>query len=373
MVAAFVARRWDIPKDMFRVDVQRLHGGLEGMVAVARISGRGRQSRLPAQFIIKQLPAGFEREADVYDTLWQQLARPPVMRVLGRQTSAGVTYLYLEHAQPSASWPWSDTTRAAAVCCELAKFHDTRQLPRERFTWDYETELARSAEATLSIAKYARDPAGQRYWRRLGDLRRVVGALPAIRARLLSGETTIIHGDVHPGNVILRDGGCDGQVVLIDWARARVGSPLEDVASWLHSLGCWEPQARRRHDTLMRAYLEARGVRAAFHADLRCQYWLACVSNGLSGAIRYHLAVLSDATPSESARFDSHRALTAWTRVVRRAAALESEGPRHGRSARSIALTGTSPPTRWVARLGTAPTATVIAEAGSAANSSSSV
>jgi Ser/Thr protein kinase RdoA (MazF antagonist) len=307
---------------MFRVDVQRLHGGLESTVAVARISGRGLHPRLPAQFIIKQLPAGFEREADVYDTLWQQLARPPVVRVLGRQTSAGVTYLYLEHAQPSASWPWSDTTRAAAVCRELAHFHQDRELPRDRFVWNYESELAGSAEATLSVAQYARDQAGKRYWRRLGDLRRVVAALPAIRARLLSGATTIIHGDLHPGNVILRDGDLDRPVVLIDWARARVGSPLEDVASWLHSLGCWEPQARRRHDTLMKAYLDARAVRPVLDADLRCDYWCASISNGLSGAIRYHLAVLSDATASESARFDSQRALTAWTRVVRRAAAL---------------------------------------------------
>ena len=322
MVAAFVASRWGVPPGMFRVDVQRLHGGLESMVAVARISGRGLHSRLPAQFVIKQLPAGFEREADVYDTLWQHLTHPPAVRVLGRQRSGGSTYLYLEDAQPSASWPWADSTRAAAVCYELARFHETVELPRGPFAWNYETELARSAEATLSVAKYARDPAGKRYWRRFGDLRRVVGALPAIRARLLSGATTIIHGDMHPGNVMLRDGDCDVQVVLIDWARARVGSPLEDLASWLHSLGCWEPQARRRHDTLMKAYLDARAIRSLLDADLRCDYWLASVSNGLSGAIRYHLAVLSDATASESARLDSQRALTAWTRVVRRAAAL---------------------------------------------------
>jgi hypothetical protein len=67
-------------------------------------------------------------------------------------------------------------------------------------------------------------------------------------------------------------------VVPVDWARARIGSPLEDVASWLHSLGCCEPQARKRHDTLMRAYLEARQLPCAFNSEVRVDYWFASVS-----------------------------------------------------------------------------------------------
>jgi aminoglycoside phosphotransferase (APT) family kinase protein len=131
----------------------------------------------------------------------------------------------------------------------------------------------------------------------------------------------VIHGDVHPGNVILRGSEGSLDVVLLDWARARLGSPLEDVASWLHSLGCWEPEARRRHDTLMRSYLDARRNRQPFASDVRLNYWLASSSNGLSGAIRYHLAVLSDAASTEAARYDSGRALNAWQRVIRRTAA----------------------------------------------------
>ena len=148
-------------------------------------------------------------------------------------------------------------------------------------------------------------------------------ALPHIRRRLLSEGASVIHGDMHPGNVILRRGDAPN-VLLIDWARARLGSPLEDVASWLHSLGCWEPEARRRHDTLMRAYLDARTTPQRFASDVRVDYWLASASNGLSGAIRYHLAVLSDPAASDAARYDAGRAMMAWQRVVRRAAALLS-------------------------------------------------
>jgi hypothetical protein len=309
--------------DSVRVDVQPLHGGLESQVTRAQVSPRQGDSSVPTRLVVKQVPAGCDREAAVYELLWRHLDVPPAVRLIGHEALAHATFLYLEEAQPYTSWPWSDPECAGAVCRALARFHDCETLPRDTFAWDYESELARSAHATLEFAREARDASGQRCWRRLGDLRRVVAALPRIRERLLSGRTTVIHGDMHPGNVILPVG--DSRAVLmIDWARARLGSPLEDVASWLHSLGCWEPAARRRHDSLMRIYLDSRRMHQRFASDLRTDYWLASASNGLSGAIRYHVAVLSSVDGSEAARYDSGRALIAWTRVVRRAAALLS-------------------------------------------------
>jgi aminoglycoside phosphotransferase (APT) family kinase protein len=239
------------------------------------------------------------------------------------QTTGDIRLLYLEDVQPRAAWPWAETACAAAVCRELARFHQNAALPRPTFAWDYEAELRRSAESTLASALDARDAGGLRIWRRVGDLRRVVAALHHIRARLAATGPVVIHGDVHPGNVILRDE-VTPAVALIDWGRARLGSPLEDVASWLHSLGCWEPAARRRHDSLLRAYLDSRRDRWVLDGRLRELYWYASASNGLAGAIRYHLAVLGDAGASAPARADSHRALIAWERVVRRAAALLS-------------------------------------------------
>ena len=322
-VAAFISRRWCVPPGGFQVDVQPLHGGLESKVARAQVSGSEGHSSIPTRLVIKQLPAGLEREAEVYEVLWRYLERPPVVRVYGREVSARTTYLYLEEAESSVSWPWREMQIAGAVCRALARLHDSQALPRESFAWDYEVELARSAHATIELAREARDASGRRLWRRPADLRRVAVALPRIRHRLLSGAPAVIHGDMHPGNVILR-GGANHEIVLIDWARARLGSPLEDVASWLHSLGCWEPEARRRHDTLMRIYLDARRPPQPFAPSVRVDYWLASASNGLSGAIRYHLAVLSDESTTEPARYDSERALIAWERVVRCAAALLS-------------------------------------------------
>jgi aminoglycoside phosphotransferase (APT) family kinase protein len=234
----------------------------------------------------------------------------------------------LEEAESSMQWPWANVQHSGAVCRALARLHDSRTIARDAFTWDYDAELEHSARSTLEVAEDARNPAGIRCWERLGDLRRVVAALPRIRRRLLSGATTLIHGDMHPGNVILQ-GNADPQVLLIDWARARVGSPLEDVASWLHSLGCWEPEARRRHDTLMRIYLDARAAPQRFAADVRLDYWLASASNGLSGAIRYHMARLSGRELSDASRYDSTRAMAAWQRVIKRTAGLLSTNLDH--------------------------------------------
>ena len=303
-IEAFIARRWCAPPGGFRVNVQPLHGGLESAVARVRVSAPDAHALMPREFVIKELPAGFEREADVYDVLWRHLESPPAVRLFGREIAARATYLYLEEAQASHSWPWAETQSAGAVCRTLARLHDSLALPHDVFVWDYEAALARSAESTLQLAQEARDPGGRRLWRRLGDLRRVVAALPHVRRRLLSGETSVIHGDMHPGNVILR------------------GGANHDVASWLHSLGCWEPEARRRHDTLMRMYLDARRPRQVFSSSVRVDYWLASASNGVSGAIRHHLAVLSDKGAADTVRYDSQRALFAWERVLRRAASL---------------------------------------------------
>ena len=102
------------------------------------------------------------------------------------------------------------------------------------------------------------------------------------------------------------------------WARARHGSALEDVGSWLHSLGAWEPEARRRHDTLFKRYLTARGLPVKLGADVRDLYWLASASNALAGALAYHLAVAADQR-ARGNHDSAMRCASGWLRVLRRA------------------------------------------------------
>jgi aminoglycoside phosphotransferase (APT) family kinase protein len=158
--------------------------------------------------------------------------------------------------------------------------------------------------------------------RALPATRRIVSSLSLTRRQLsseVSDRVTTVHGDVHSGNAMLRRKRARLVPVLIDWARTRVASPFEDVHSWLHSLGFWEPEARRRHDTLVSRYLSAMGQNATFHSDRRGAYWLAGASNALAGALLYHLLRLFDPGQPSHARGDAFRASKGWLRVLRRA------------------------------------------------------
>jgi hypothetical protein len=313
----FASRTWSIPVADLELSLEEITGGLESRVVRASFRSPVAKDLRPTTFVVKELRDFQRRETNIYRELWTRLTAPPTVRLLGFEATEDADYLYLEEATPQTEWPWNQTFISAAVCQALARLHDNEQLhPKTLIDWDYESDLAKSADETLAVALDARDATGVRHWRRIGDLRRVVAALPKLRSALLQA-TAFIHGDVHSGNVILRASE-KRDVAFIDWARARLGSPLEDLASWLHSLGCWEPEARRRHDTLLRAYLEARSSKQRITTDLRSLYWYASASNGLSGAIRYHLLVLIDPVCSSDMKSDSVRILRSWERVIRR-------------------------------------------------------
>jgi Phosphotransferase enzyme family len=317
----FASRNWSIPLENLKLSIEPISGGLESRVVRATFRSALAKDQRSSSFVVKELRGLQRRETEIYRELWTRSTSPPTVRLLGVEVTQDADYLYLEEATQQCAWPWRQTVTSIEVCRALAKLHESKQLPQQiLIDWDYESDLERSAQETLAVALNARDQTGVRHWRRLGDLRRVVTALPTLRSALLE-TSTFIHGDVHPGNIILGPGG-GIDVAFIDWARARRGSPLEDLASWLHSLGCWEPEARRRHDTLLRAYLEARSPQQTITTELRRKYWYASASNGLSGAIRYHLSVLNDARSSNEMKGSSRQVLRAWERVIRRVAAL---------------------------------------------------
>lgn len=67
---------------------------------------------------------------------------------------------------------------------------------------------------------------------------------------------------------------------------------------------------RRRHDTLLRGYLVARGLPSTLERTLRDAYWMESVSNTLAGALHYHLLVAMD-THARSERERQAAAATA--------------------------------------------------------------
>ncbi|MFO7181739.1 MAG: phosphotransferase, partial [Pseudomonadota bacterium] len=319
-VARFVERRLgERPKDL-GIGVEKLRGGLMAravVMVVARYRDRAGKRRTD-KFVVKHLEGPATREALVYETvLHPECPLAPTLFEVER-AQRGVR-LYLEAVVPKARWPWRDPTHAASVLERLAQLHETEPaIPLG--DWDYDAELARTAAETLEHVE--RFPALPGMARSRAALRRLASNAVRIRRELLSWSTlprALVHGDVHPGNVLVRRrSGCD-EPVFLDWGRARVGSPLEDVSSWLTSLGFWEPVVKSKHDTLLGVYLSARGLSPRLSREVRDAHWLAGALNCLAGSLGYHVQVASDPRVGERRRHAAVRAAEDCLRVIRRA------------------------------------------------------
>jgi Ser/Thr protein kinase RdoA (MazF antagonist) len=283
------------------------------------------------RIVAKHLVGPAAREALVYERLVMRhvpVLGPPVLAIVPARNDVVV---FMEAVRRRCGWPWREVSTAARVLEAVAQLHASESAVQDVPAWDYEAELELRAAETLDAVERARRSAiAPLVSGALTPLLRLIGEQREWRRTLVAGPLApcAIHGDLHTGNVVI--GGEAPGVTLLDWARARIGSPLEDVCSWLQSLAFWEPEVRRRHDTLLNAYLCARGVEGPASRAMRFSYWLAGASNALSGALAFHLngAMSTDASARQRAR--SIDAARDWLRIVRRADACWS-GARPGR------------------------------------------
>ena len=351
-LAAFVAETHGEPRDL-RLEVRALRGGLEA-AGVTEVTARFSDARgrpLSFGFVVKALKGAPVREAAIYERLVSPLGAGIAPALLGiTHEGPESCLLFLERVRPVRRWPWRNEEAAHRLLARLAQLHATAP-PDPALevlsSWDYEGELAeRTRWAAETLEALPREEDLLRLRRGLASVRRVGEVLPELRRQLLAFDslgTVAIHGDAHPGNVLVRSG---ERPVLLDWGRARLGSPLEDVSSWLQSLGYWEPAARRRHDTLLSAYLAARGLPARAGRELRDAYWLAGASNTLAGALLVHLWTARDAPPGSRQRAAGVQAAADALRIIRRADACwrEARAPGGARSRRTTPAGPTRPP-----------------------------
>jgi hypothetical protein len=321
---AFISDKYGADPASLTIAVTPLRGGLEapevGLVR-ARIAA-GHPRRLA--FVIKRIAEHDSREIAAYEALMSSASGVQLApRLLGAMRIPDGWYLFLERVRPWKRWPWATTSNAVLVLQNLAHVHAMLPAADPACEWDYESALANSAQQTIALLEeMVCLPEFTHLRPRIPALRRIVSSLPRLRHDLASalGGPAMLHGDVHPGNAMIRMRRGVKEAVLLDWGRTRSGSPLEDVCSWLLSLGYWEPEARRRNDSLLQAYLAARGYSTRIARDLRDLYWLAGASNALAGALRYHLLVARGSLLSAPGRTPhATRAAADWLRVVRRA------------------------------------------------------
>lgn len=292
-------------------EVKPLRGGLEAAVAAVSFDGlRGRQYA-----IVKKLDGEARRELPVYEAIGGSGLAP---QLLGAADDGTSSYLFLERIRPVQNWPWRHTSNTALVMRQLARVHELDHAVVAP-DWDYESALLASANETIDVAERLRSavpelPIGTF----LRPLRRVAQSLPAARLEIRENfGSVMLHGDAHPGNVMLRERSGRRSALFIDWARSRTGSPLEDVSSWLQTLRYWEPAAAQRHDRLLREYLSASGRTPTLTSTLRDAYWVSGASNVCAGALRYHIYKTADLKGAARAKAAA-QARDAF-RVIRRA------------------------------------------------------
>jgi hypothetical protein len=307
------------------VKIVRLSGGLESPL-VARVEARDLRRPGPRMvFVAKRLEGDLVREADIYRGWLTGAKADFAPRFLGAQPlEDGSMMLFLEALTECPSWPWKDYAKMRRVLEGMARLHalSCAPIPDVIASWPFESMLEESALRTLAfLEEVPSHSLPYLFLQTRRAARSLILQLPLLRSELLDTRfgSTVLHGDVHSGNVGLVDGPGSERLVFLDWARARVGSPLEDVSSWLKSLGLWEPEAMRRHDTLLRAYLEQRQLDSVLNSELREAYWIAAACNGLAGALLFHLQAAFSSRPR--LRTAHLRSAHGWARVIRRAAA----------------------------------------------------
>ncbi|MGY3622500.1 aminoglycoside phosphotransferase family protein [Bradyrhizobium sp. USDA 10063] len=309
-----------------KVEVKAMRGGLESGVALVTSHVVGSGGRLRSvRFVLKRLEGRMMREADIYERLALWFAAescPRLLRII--RFDQHHVYLCLEAVRRASAWPWADVSLSRELLTRMARFHVAATGSDDHCPfWNYDADLERAALETLDALERSRNvPALAMFTRDIPPVRRMALAHAKLRCELLSGgplSARPIHGDLHTGNALARRRASVVEPILLDWGRARVGSPLEDVSSWLQTLGVWAPEIRCRHDSLFADYLAALGMERKLTPSIQNAYWLAGCSNALSGALAHHLRVAANADDGSRRRSSAVRLALAWLRIIRRA------------------------------------------------------
>jgi Ser/Thr protein kinase RdoA (MazF antagonist) len=325
-VGEIIAARTGTPPRNLKLERKRFGGAEATETALLTARYRDRRDR-PAmlRMVVKRLDGRPAREARVYESLVADHAPGIAPELLKAKTlGPDSAVIFLEAVRRVSAWPWRDAKTTEAVLTRLGRFHTTMRAAKVVLPeWDFDQELQAMARSTWQLLDHCRyHPEYADLVRELRRVEQLIEAMPRLRKQLLSERpfgSRPIHGDVHPGNALVRRKNGTHEPVLIDWGRARLGSPLEDVSNWLQTLRFWEAEGQRLHDTFFRRYLTAFGMERRLTDDIRAAYWMAGASNALSGALLHHLAILMDERQARSARATAYRAARDWLRVAPRA------------------------------------------------------
>ena len=234
-------------------NIRELRGGLDSSCVLhVRTIFRTRDRRVRSgSFVLKRSqPGGAEGRVHVDVLPSSGLELAPTL--LGFHQAEGEHVYMFEYVRRSERWPWSASNNSRLVLDALAGLHGRRLTD---FAADRSYELILVKGASRLQEHLEGIPRGSELGFARGSIpvvRRMAEALPRIRRRLLDNGlfgSTLIHGDVHSGNVLLRKRRNGVSPVFL------IGAGAGMVRRWKTSVrGCnrWDFGNRRRSASTIR-------------------------------------------------------------------------------------------------------------------------
>lgn len=190
------------------------------------------------------------RELCVYTEISRRIAIPSPRMVAAQETREWIALAVERHepAEPAEAWTAAQWTDLASL---LGLMHGTSR-DVESVPPPLDLQHRQEREGVDSFAR--------RLWNAPEDekrLKRVTEDITLLRAAVDGSPHSFVHGDCHPGNVVRTS---PGRPLLVDWASARVGPSVGDIAFALTRAAAVADSVPR-HPTID-AYSAAAGVDA---------------------------------------------------------------------------------------------------------------
>lgn len=237
----------------------------------------------------------YERELRFYAELARATElRTPACHFAGEQPETGAFVLLLDEVTGEPGVPTLDALEQ--VLRDIAKLHAHYWNAPELDAYGW----LEHAPAVLDAIDFQLRGIGERVAQRTGAALPAAFAeaiaiaalhLPALRAAEKQRPRTVVHGDLHPGQIITTAGG----PVVFDWQSATIASPGRDVARVIAMTLPPTPRRRHEHELLAtyRAALERHGVRGYSTRDCFDDYRRGLVATALINA--FAIAELDEA------------------------------------------------------------------------------
>lgn len=217
------------------------------------------------------LAGGGLREVGVYRALAQQLPVQTPALVAADSNGSWLITEAITADRPRAHWTADDYTRAVRALAALhERFWDLSE-DLLAYSWlsrpltnDFEIYVLAAVNAMEKMMVDNRHQLLTGSLEVLTGLGQLLSQVEAVAQKLQTAPPTLLHGDFHPGNLLLQD---EDEVFVFDWQLAGVGPGVLDLVTFV-SACLWEsPTLPLTAEMLIQIYRDEMTARVGIRWD----------------------------------------------------------------------------------------------------------